>query len=93
MARLSKTLAFVLVAGMLLSGSALAGPGGHHNSGEPDIPNIVFPADHYTAVAPEIEEGDRAPVVRDVIPAESRDAWLKNALLAFLARVHYFVAW
>ena len=93
MARLVKTLAIVVVAGSLLTGSALAGPGGPNN-GEPDIPNIVFPASHGSAVAPEADEGGNAPAVREPVAVERRDAWLlKRALWSFLERLHSFAAW
>jgi hypothetical protein len=88
-----KTLAIVLVAGMLLTGSALAGPGGHNSSGEPDIPNIVAPAAHSTAVAPETERGGNAAAASDVKAVERRDAWLlKRVLWSFFERMHFFVA-
>lgn len=94
MARLIKTLAIVLVAGLLLTGSALAGPGGNNNSGEPDIPNIVSPTAHSTAVAPEAEKGGSAEAVGESVAVERRDAWLlKRVLWSFLVRLHSFVAW
>ncbi len=93
MARLMKTLAIVLVAGMLLTGSALAGPGGHNSSGEPDIPTIVVRAPHSTAVAPETETGECAPAAPEAVAVERRDTWLlKRVLWSFLERMHFFVA-
>jgi hypothetical protein len=93
MARLIRTLAIVLVVGMLLSGSALAGPGGNSNSGEPDIPNIVAPATHSNAVTPEGGEGRDVSVDRAPAAVEMRDArLLKRVLWSFLLRLHSFVA-
>lgn len=93
MARLIKTLAIALVAGMLLTGGALAGPGGHDSSGEPDIPNIVCPAVHSSAVAAETERGGSALAVDEAVAVERRDAWLlKRVLWSFLERLHFFIA-
>ena len=91
MAREFKALASVLIAGMLLAGSAFAGPGGHVSTGDPEIPTgIVHSHVVGDLVLLEANSPESRPDGRIEVAVYSRDDWRVQVLRAYLRALRSF---
>ena len=90
MARALKALASVLIVGLLLVGSAYAGPGGHVNSGDPEIPNGIANPDGHGDLLLSSQSCERSLDCRADAAIEQRDIWTTKVLRAYLRVLRSF---
>ena len=86
MSRLFGFLVVLVIAGALSAGSAQAGPGGPHNSGDPEIPNSSY---FWNDVGP-VSPSERLEVPAWTVEKTVQQSWMGKIMQISLKLVWLF---